>query len=301
MCIPCVSRRRSSALDISFFRRITQMTSMIAKLALRCQIAFALAAIGGPALAQDSFDLPAPGDTSQLQHLTLYATQYYVSSSDNSLLSPPQAFPILGTRRTNLGATIVSKDWCSAALEGTNLVRMPAGATILFNYLGLDPSLGFQQADCRPLYPHLDPSVSAAMTRTLYFKSPADAPYGLGDQAYYRLVPFRSIAIDRSKYPAKSATGTANYYAFYIPSLKGIKVPLDQNTSLVHDGYVFAADTGGAIKNNHIDVFVGTYDKDFAPSVIKSVPSGTFDAYLVTDSVPINYLKQLHLRPGVTN
>ena len=246
-------------------------------------------------------NLAAPGDTSQLQHLTLYATQYDVPSSDNSSLSPPQAFPIFGANRAKLGATIVSRDWCSAALEGTNLVRMPAGATMLFNYLGLDPSLSFQQADCRSLYPSLPPSVSAAMTRTLYFKSPADAPYGMGDQAYYQLVPFRSIAVDRSKYPAKSANGTTNYYVFYIPSLRGIKVPLGQNTSLVHDGYVFAADTGGAIKNNHIDVFVGTYDKDFAPSVIKSVPSGTFDAYLVTDSVPINYLKQLHLRTGVTN
>lgn len=250
----------------------------------------------GRAVAQDSFSLPAPNNLSTLARFTLWATQYYVSVSNNSTLSVPAAFPLLGRDRAELGAALVVPDWCSAALEGTTQVVGSTTTTQLFNYFGLDADHRFQQADCTPFYPNL--AVAGVMTRTLFVKGPPDAPYGLGDQSYYRLVPFRSIAVDRSRFPAKSNAGEVIYTVLYIPGLRGARVELGANASLTHDGYVMAVDTGGAITGDHIDVFTGTFDKDFAPSVIKSVPSATFDAYLVTDATTLDYLKALHVRVG---
>ena len=133
------------------------------------------------------------------------------------------------------------------------------------------------------------------MSRTLFLKSPDDAVFGIGDQSYYRLVPFRSIAVDRSKFPSAKG-GQRNFVVLFVPGLKGTVVKLDDGTTVHHDGYLFAADTGSAIKDNHIDVFTGSYEGSFAPSVIKSRPNGTFEAYIVTDQNAIDYLKQMHLR-----
>jgi 3D (Asp-Asp-Asp) domain-containing protein len=71
-----------------------------------------------------------------------------------------------------------------------------------------------------------------------------DAPYGIGEDGY-RLIPFRTIAVD----PKVIKLGTV----LYIPALKGIRLPSGE----VHDGFVFAHDTGQGIDGNRIDVFVG--------------------------------------------
>lgn len=247
------------------------------------------------AVAADSFELQPPSSTSDLEKRIFWATQYYVSSSENSNLSPPTSYPLLGKARASLGAGLLTKEWCSAALEGTTFVKYTSSPGVTFNYRGLDPVLSFKQADCVQYYPHL--ASAASMTRTLYIKSPADSPFGLGDQPYLRLVPFRTVAVDRSVFPSKRKDGTRINWVFFVPSLKGAKFKSEEGIERTHDGYVMAADTGGAIKEDHVDVFTGHFEQEFAPQVIKSRASSTFSAFIVQDPGIIQFLSNLHSRP----
>ena len=64
------------------------------------------------------------------------------------------------------------------------------------------------------------------------------------------LVPYRSVAVD----PKVVALGSL----LYIPELDGMKMPGPRPWGgFVHDGCVSADDTGGAIRGNEIDFFVG--------------------------------------------
>ncbi|HZT58419.1 MAG TPA: 3D domain-containing protein [Pyrinomonadaceae bacterium] len=70
------------------------------------------------------------------------------------------------------------------------------------------------------------------------------APYGIGEDGY-KLIPFRTVAVD----PKVIKIGAV----LFIPALKGIRLPSGE----VHDGFVFAHDTGQGIDGDRIDVFVG--------------------------------------------
>jgi hypothetical protein len=83
----------------------------------------------------------------------------------------------------------------------------------------------------------------------------------------------------------------------YIPSIRDIELELPDTRKLKHDGYFMAVDTGGAIKQNHIDVFTGEWIKPWATKVIRSKPSGTFDAYVASDVNIVAKLRDLHVRP----
>ena len=66
--------------------------------------------------------------------------------------------------------------------------------------------------------------------------------------------------------------------------------------TIIHDGYFFAGDEGGAIKGNHVDVFIGTHlEAPFFPW-IGSNQSKTFDAYVVQDQQIISELKRFHAK-----
>ncbi len=247
----------------------------------------------------DAFDIPAPSDTSLLTKEVFWATQYYVLSAQNSQLPVPQAYPLLGRMRSNLGAALTESNWCSAALEGTAYITFSSATPRTFNYTGVDPDRNFEQANYVRLYPHL--GVAATMTRTLFAIAPSDAPFGLGDQDYLRLVPFRSVAVDRSLFPAQTVAKkgdkpTRSNYVFFIPTLHGVQFRDGNGDMRSHDGYVMAADTGGAIKGQHIDVFTGSSSHEFAPKVIQSTSAATFQAFLVQAPDAVNKLVSMHLR-----
>ncbi|MFM7235728.1 MAG: 3D domain-containing protein [Cyanobium sp.] len=69
---------------------------------------------------------------------------------------------------------------------------------------------------------------------------------------------------------------------------------LPTGQSIVHDGFLFAADTGGSIKGNHIDIFRGSTVKNWMPSIIKSDPSKGFDAFISNSSEVSSQLRKLH-------
>ena len=101
-----------------------------------------------------------------------------------------------------------------------------------------------------------------------------------------KLVPYRSIAVDRSDIPI----GTV----IFIPAARGVNVVLPSGETAVHDGYFFAADVGGAIKDDHIDVFIGTAVTNPFP-FIKSVKTGIFEAFIITSTSIIDKLKKFHI------
>src|SRR5439155_24337069 len=85
-----------------------------------------------------------------------------------------------------------------------------------------------------------------ACARSPCFRDETHNPWGTG-AGNRPLVPFRSIAVDRSVIPI----GTR----LYIEELDGVAFP-DRELAL-HDGCVTADDTGGKIVGAKIDFFVG--------------------------------------------
>jgi 3D (Asp-Asp-Asp) domain-containing protein len=158
------------------------------------------------------------------------------------------------------------------------------GSAQVFNYVGRA-----QQAftNCAPLYPGLKPTVRAALGRTLFAAVPPDAPYGLG-VSNFRLVPYRTVAVDPTQFPYGSL--------IYVPQLRGRPIRLPDGSTATHDGYLFAGDTGGAIKGNHIDVFTGNTSANFAPAVLTSSPNSPFNAYFVQRPDIAAALRSLHQR-----
>ncbi len=69
--------------------------------------------------------------------------------------------------------------------------------------------------------------------------------------------------------------------SFY-PGSEGNANHVANREQAIHDGYFYAADVGSAIHGNHIDVFLGTAERNPFP-FIASRSSGTFQAYLVED------------------
>jgi 3D (Asp-Asp-Asp) domain-containing protein len=69
-------------------------------------------------------------------------------------------------------------------------------------------------------------------------------PYAVGAFGC-RLLPFRSAAVDKTVIPLGSK--------LIIPKTRGLKLP----DGSVHDGIWYAVDTGGKVKANRIDLFVG--------------------------------------------
>jgi 3D (Asp-Asp-Asp) domain-containing protein len=100
-----------------------------------------------------------------------------------------------------------------------------------------------------------------------------------------QLVPYRTVAVDPNLIPIGSV--------LYIPAARGVSITLPSGERMVHDGYFYAADVGGAIQGNHIDVFIGpstTNPFDF----VRSTQSGTFQAFLVNDPQIQTQLASLH-------
>jgi len=109
--------------------------------------------------------------------------------------------------------------------------------------------------------------------------------YGTG----YRmkpLVPYRSIAVARrGEVPLGSV--------IYIPDARNVAITLPDGRKVIHDGYFYASDTGGRIKGNHIDVFIGLTNPKKTPfKFVKSNAKGTFTAYRVYDKNIISQIEQ---------
>jgi 3D (Asp-Asp-Asp) domain-containing protein len=90
-------------------------------------------------------------------------------------------------------------------------------------------------------------NVAANNGREAYFQIAENAPFGFGVENY-RLMPYRTAAVD----PRQILIGSV----LYIPQAYGVALPSGE----IHDGFFFAHDTGRAIKQGRIDLFVGIED-----------------------------------------
>jgi 3D (Asp-Asp-Asp) domain-containing protein len=207
--------------------------------------------------------------------VSLWATYYYVHRAQNI----PNGQPLLDLAGNPLGPGLSTRDWCYAALQGTVLVEDGRYRPITYNFSGRGAS---PQVDCSPFFSSLSGETLDKVNRVRF--GVAMAPYGYGTGGF-NLVPYRTIAVDRTQIPIGSV--------LFIPAARGMRIILPSGEPVVHDGYFFAADVGSAIHGNHIDVFVGTAERNPFP-FIASRSSSTFEAFLVQDPNVTQALWALH-------
>jgi|CXWL01.1.fsa_nt_gi 3D (Asp-Asp-Asp) domain-containing protein len=234
--------------------------------------AFATAARAG----QEDFSMPPPSVLG-VAGLNLWATHYYVHVAAET----PTGFPLRDKFGNALTGNLSPKDWCRGAIEGTIQVGS-AGRLKTLNYAG---ARGKVQVDCAAtlkIDPKTKPWISSVGKS---FFSSAKGPFGDGVGGFV-LVQYRTIAVDPTQIPF----GTA----LYIPKARGVEITIVPGVTVRHDGYFFAADTGGAIKGHHIDVFCGASSLNCFPSFITSDEKMGFEASIVTDETLVSKLKGYH-------
>lgn len=231
-----------------------------------------------PSMAMaDGFDLPAPAPDAIGRAEQLWSTRYYVSTAE--VVS--DGIEMRAHDGSKLGYRVSAERFCFGALQGT--VRVTSGAqSVVLNANGLTIYSG---ANCQ--YRSLAPAVNVGLSKQAFVAVPDGAPHGLGT-AGYRLVPYRTIAVDRAHVGR----------AYFIPALRGLTIHTGvenrpDGKSFVHDGYVFAADVGGAIHSPHVDFFTG-FSHLSPPPFVTSRASGTFAAYRVIDPTIIAKLREMH-------
>lgn len=186
----------------------------------------------------------------------LWATFYYSKVLKDT--KNPNDIPLLDMQGNKLGPTLRQDDWCRAGIEGTAIID-----GVVYNYAG---TVGSPQTSC--------PYKPAETTR--WKKSPFKFGIGCRNNP---LIPYRTLATDPKFIPFGTKV--------FIPAAVGVKYQVD-GQEYVHDGYFEAGDTGGAIKSNHIDVFIGNVEGGLPGALkqnpfefIKSSSSKTFKAVIV--------------------
>lgn len=226
------------------------------------------------------FTLFLLGGTSFLFHantkpeLTLWATYYYIPAFAHS----NTGVSLLNVNGETTGMKLDSCDWCSAAIEGTVIIRKE-NKDYLYTYAGRSKQL---QYDCRLCVKYRAYDNYLKSGQVLWM--PGEG-YGKGIKNY-KLVPYRTIAVDPTVIPLGSV--------IYISDADGKTVIMENGETWVHDGYFFAGDVGSAVKGNHIDIFTGKLNhKPF--DFVGSSSNVTFEARLETNPKVIADLRKIHL------
>lgn len=221
------------------------------------------------AIDHDMFQFDLPEHVGS-EERSLWATYYYLPE----VQSLTSGYPLRDMQNQQLGLILSHKNWCFAAMEGSVRVVGSDGVGVTYNYAG---TANGNEVNCKRYF-------SWNVSRTKF--KLARGEYGDGVRRY-KLVPYRTIAVDRTRIAYGSIV--------YIPAARGNKITLPDGSVTVHDGYFFAGDTGGAIKGTHIDVYIGVAKKN-PFSWVKSRESGTFDAYVVDDPIIKEKLTNIHVK-----
>jgi 3D (Asp-Asp-Asp) domain-containing protein len=226
-------------------------------------------------LGDVEFGFAPPTEETTAGVLTLWATYYYVHTAN----AVEAGQPLLDEQGRELGPKLSVRDFCLAALEGTVRVIDSAGRATVYNFAGRGD---VSQCDCSPIVPDLDPGPRENLGRTLWEVS--RAPFGTGADSM-ALVPYRSIAVDPDVIDLRSVV--------YVPEARGTRVSLPTGRTAEHDGYFYAADTGGAVNDEHIDVFCGLSGEN-PFGFVTSDENEMFEACIVKDSTLSEALAALH-------
>jgi 3D (Asp-Asp-Asp) domain-containing protein len=185
--------------------------------------------ISGLAEAALSFTLPARPFETPARHL--WATYYYTPRFTHL----EGGIELRDLNEIALGPKLSHRQWCDSAMEGSVQVQMN-GEWRTYNYAGISTTV---QVDCSRYFKH-------PVGRTRF--KPARGPFGDGVRNFI-LSPYRTIAVDPDVIPY----GTV----IYIDAARGLPFTMPDGTRRIHDGYFFAGDTGGLIRDNHVDVYIG--------------------------------------------
>lgn len=227
---------------------------------------YSTAAIAPAELQAIDFLLDAPGEDDLGREMNLWATYYHMPTVAAAQPLVEKAASFMGRDGKPISLPISERDWCYAALQGSVRVVGPDGESQ--NFVFVD-SKGPEQINCDGALGNLRGAVKSATRRARF--APFEHPAGC-DVRPDPLIPYRTIAVDRRRIKRGSV--------LYIPDLRG-QIFYQDGLPYAHDGYVIATDTGGAIKGNHIDVFVDDIETKPFPSLIASHPSKTFKAFIV--------------------
>lgn len=218
----------------------------------------------------DKFQFPNPNTSDLGKSLTLWATYY-----DTPVMKDISGETALRAKSGEvLGPMLSRKNWCTVALEGSVRIVSSTQEVRAYNYAG---ETSDYTVNCKDFF-----KFDVSKTK---FKL-AEGPWGDGLPDKYILAPYRTIATDLNSI----APGTV----LFIPKARGTKIKLPNGKEIIHDGYFFAGDKGGAIRGNHIDVFIGTDEEAPYFPWIKSTSSGTFTAFIVNDQKIIAELNEIH-------
>lgn len=221
---------------------------------------------------------PQP-DLEGAQPLRIWATHYSIPRAREVPAREarrPGVIPLLDLAGRPLGPALALGDFCRAALAGAIEVATRRGGRRLFRFEGLAPR-GEQGADCTALLPR-----HPAAGRARFRRARSGA---LETAAGEVLVPFRSIAVDPAFIPLGSVV--------YIPSARGTVVTMEDGQTRLHDGYFYAADTGGSIDGAHIDVYLGfTVNNPFL--FVRSDGADRIEAFIVHELALDESLAELH-------
>lgn len=223
-----------------------------------------------------TFEFPEPREDVKEKRLVLWATHYYVYSAKSS----KSGQPLLDKSGNELGPRLSVLNWCKAAIEGTVRVTGASGKAAVYNHAGEGRT---SQCDCSQHAGNLPPEVKAALGKKRW--RIADGPFGDGVYGMI-LVPFRTIAVDPKHIGYRRVV--------YVPAARGKEIVLPSGRVAKHDGYFYTADTGSAIKGNHIDVFGGVLTKNPFPSFIRNKADSTFEAFVINDRKITAALDKLH-------
>ena len=208
--------------------------------------------------------------------VTIWGTTYYTPHYEPL----EDGIALIGLDDQPISPPLSRKQWCNIALQGSASIASPDGEQHAYVFID---SKGPEQTDCDDYLGNLPDNIKRA-TRRARFRRIRDA-YGCGINNW-PLAPFRTIAVD-SSFIGYGET-------LYIPELRGRQFHIGE-TEFTHDGYVFAADRGGAVKGNHIDFFSGNSRETPFTDLFAAHDGAMLEAYRVApDALPALHLSARH-------
>lgn len=217
------------------------------------------------------FALPAPEPEALADPMKLWATHYHTPLVTPAPPELSAAFPLINRKNQSISPMLRHRDWCEAALQGSVSVIDASGQATAYVFVD---SKGPEQANCDQWLGKLSDGVKRATRRARFMA--VDHPFGCGVRSI-PLMPFRTLAVDPNVIPIGSVV--------FVPELRGRTFNFS-GRDLVHDGYLFAGDRGGAIKGVHVDVFHGPYQGSPFEDLFASHAGRTFDAHIVAKDQP---------------
>lgn len=225
-----------------------------------------------PAEEAVRFLLGEPATADLGNKLDLWATWYNMPTVRAAEATEASAVPLMGLRNSAISAPLAREDWCNAAMQGSVWVEGADGKPTA--YVFIDDKGPTQDINCDAQFGDLSDGIKNATKRARF--AAFHHPKGC-DVRPIPLMAYRTIAVDADRIPM----GTV----LYVPALRNHGFWANGEL-YVHDGYLVASDRGGAIKGNHIDLFIGERDAPPFPDVVKSHAGATFEAYVVPKTDP---------------